>query len=571
MNSEAPLDRQTRNRLFAGVAVLGAVIGLVTLTRAQFHDTVNALGVDLRHPDILVRSARLSDLPKDLVNAPLLKGVLTNEVVHYYEDHPTRLSLLGTLKRLAFEHELSWSDRLIASAIDAPAELAFWRDAKGRPEHFVLVLQRNVAARAMEQLGKVALPDKQLTVAGEVAGHKVYALAINQRNTWLVVSSGDRLVILSNPGLLLEASGGLSREPHLVVEALLKSPDTEPTAFAKDQGLPALAAGIKQEITARSDYLSFGYQHFFPGLEALRVASDTQGHWHFHARVQPPVLKAWRAGAGTLWNALPRACAVAAALPMDWQRAGQVTEALGDGAQDLTGQLMPTAAVCWGSAGGLYAPVLAAQFQADPGVTQDKALKLLMGQASRNTALKPIEPGREADMTPGPVLEKNLAAPIHGRLWTRVIPHELGAVRQGGTRVNVVAMARLGGTVLASVDQRALEPALAVARKTYPALADATVQGVPVLTINAPELAKMIDAETWRTLQPGVVPTFYRVAKELLPERLQALQRLGTVQVALPVDAKLAAAGAGAESTEARWVDLSVTVQPSRLKAAPTP
>lgn len=565
------MERQTRNRLLAGVAVIAAVVGLATLTRAQFHDTVNALNVDLRHPDILVRSARLSDLPKDLVNAPLLKGVLTNEVVHYYEDHPTRLSLLGTLKRLAFDHELSWSDRLIASAIDAPAELAFWRDAKGRPEHFVLALKRNVAATVMAQLGKVALPDKQLTVAGEVAGHKVYALVINQRNTWLVVSSGERLIILSHPGLLLEESGGLSREPHRVVEALLKSTDAEPTVFAKDQGLPALGSGVKQEITARSDFLSFGYQHFFPGLEALRVDADAQGRWHVHARVLPPVLQAWRTGAGTLWNALPRACAVAAALPMDWQRAGQVAEALGEGNKGLTAQLMPTAAVCWGSAGGLYAPVLAAQFKADPGVKQDKALKLLMTQASRNKAIKPLEAGREADMTPGPVLEKALGSPAQAKLWTRVIPHELGAVRQGGTRVNVVGMARLGGTVLASVDQRALEPALAVARKTYPALADASVQGVPVLTINAPELAKLIDAETWRTLQPGVVPTFYRVAKELLPERLQALQRLGTVQIALPPDAKLAAASAGAESSDPRWVDLSVTVQASRLKAPAAP
>lgn len=565
------MERQTRNRLLAGAAVIAAVVGLATLTRAQFHDTVNALNVDLRHPDILVRSARLSDLPKDLVNAPLLKGVLTNEVVHYYEDHPTRLSLLGTLKRLAFDHELSWPDRLIAAAIDAPAELAFWRDAKGRPEHFVLVLKRNVAARAMEQLGKVALPDKQLTVAGEVAGHKVYALVINQRNTWLVVSAGERLVVLSHPGLLLEEGGGLSREPHLVVESLLKSSDAEPTAFARDQGLAALANGVKQEITARSDFLSFGYQHFFPGVAALRVDSDAQGRWHVHARVQPPALQAWREGAGKLWGALPRACAVAAALPMDWQRAGQAAQALGDEAKALTAQLMPTAAVCWGSTGGLYAPMLAVQFKADPGVKQDKALKQLLAQASRNKAIKPIEAGREADMTPGPVQEKALSSPAQAKLWTRVIPHELGAVRQGGTRVNVVGMARLGGTVLASVDQRALEPALAVARKTYPALADAAVQGVPVLTINAPDLAKLIDAETWRTLQPGVVPTFYRVAKELLPERLQALQRLGTVQVALPPDAKLAAASAGAASGDPRWVDLSVTVQASRLKATTAP
>jgi uncharacterized protein YfaA (DUF2138 family) len=184
-----------RKRALGASALILAGLGFVALTRAQFMGSVNELAVNLAQPDVLVRSTRLSDLPKDLAQAPLLKGILTNDVVHYYQDHPTRLSLLGTLKRLAYDHQLTWSDRLVATVIDAPAELSFWRDAKGRPEHFMLVLRQNVATQALQQLAKVGLPDDQLSVAGEIdtpqGSAQVYALKVNQRHTWLLVSAGD--------------------------------------------------------------------------------------------------------------------------------------------------------------------------------------------------------------------------------------------------------------------------------------------------------------------------------------------------------------------------------------------
>jgi len=68
--------------LLATTLAVGA-LGFAVLTRAQFTASVNALHLNLRQPDVLVRSARLSDLPKDLVNAPMLKGILTDDVVHY--------------------------------------------------------------------------------------------------------------------------------------------------------------------------------------------------------------------------------------------------------------------------------------------------------------------------------------------------------------------------------------------------------------------------------------------------------------------------------------------------------
>lgn len=310
-----------RKRALGATALVVAGLGFVALTRAQFMGSVNELAVNLAQPDVLVRSTRLSDLPKDLAQAPLLKGILTDDVVHYYQDHPTRLSLLGTLKRLAYDHQLTWSDRLVATVIDAPAELSFWRDAKGRPEYFMLVLRQNTATQALQQLAKVGLPDDQLSVAGEIdtpkGSAKVYALKVNQRNTWLLVSAGDRLVVLSDPGLLLEADRSVARDSHAALTEVFKDVAGTASPQAASLGLVPLS-GLKQQITARGDYLSFGYQPFFSGLDAVRVEQKTRGQWQLSAKMTPAALKAWQEGARQLWQAVPQGHALCVALPMDW-------------------------------------------------------------------------------------------------------------------------------------------------------------------------------------------------------------------------------------------------------------
>ena len=252
------------------------------LFRSHFTGAANALNIDLNRPDVLVRSVRLSDLPRDLVQAPLLKGVLTDEVVHYYADHPTRLSLVGTLKRLAFEHQLSWGDRVIATLMDAPGELSLWRDDKGRPEHFMLVVQQNLVTQLVQQLGKVAMPDSQLKLIEEVDGPqgaaKVYALQFDAHHEWGVVAQGDRLVVVSDLGMLLDGSQ-MTRATRQAMSQALRGPVAEQaggpvlSAQARALGL-APFTGLRQDITARADYLAFGYQMFFPGLDALRVVHE---------------------------------------------------------------------------------------------------------------------------------------------------------------------------------------------------------------------------------------------------------------------------------------------------------
>ena len=54
---------------------------------------------DLKRPDALIESASLSRLPKAVLEVPLLRDVLTEDFVFYYESNADRLGLTGTLRR----------------------------------------------------------------------------------------------------------------------------------------------------------------------------------------------------------------------------------------------------------------------------------------------------------------------------------------------------------------------------------------------------------------------------------------------------------------------------------------
>jgi len=103
-------------------------------------------------------------------------------------------------------------------------------------------MRRPSGPQALQQLAKVGLPDDQLSVAGEIdtpqGSAQVYALKVNQRHTWLLVSAGDRLVVLSDPGLLLEADRSVARDSHAALTEVFK--DVEPEDLIKFGLIPEL-------------------------------------------------------------------------------------------------------------------------------------------------------------------------------------------------------------------------------------------------------------------------------------------------------------------------------------------
>jgi uncharacterized protein YfaA (DUF2138 family) len=556
------------------VVVIGAAVTAVTIVRGPFDWREQGLVADLGHPDLLIRSAKLSQLPKDLAQAPLLRGILTDDFVHYYEDHPTTLSVTGTFKRLAYDHPLSIGDRLIATVLDAPGEVALWRDGQGRPTHFALLLEHNLATRAVLELAKVGLPDKQLSVAGEVGGllkkTRVYALRVDSRNTWLFATQGGRTVVLSHPGLLLENGTAMNGDAADAMARALTTAAGDESPFAKDFGLGA-PRGVQQQIAAKTDFLGFGYQYFFPAVSALKTELNAQGRWTMAVQTDGAALGPWRAGAANLWRQLPRSNALCVALPVDVQRTRPLLDAVEiKGTHELLADVEPTGAMCWG-AGGLFAPMLALPLKAGTGAKHDGVFDQVLTLVVRQPKRVASEAEAGANPTPAepePVKTETIKQPA-GVLWTRTVAHEFGAVKQGDQRVDVLGIARVGDMLFASTDVRNLQAAMAVAGKTQPALSDQPMEGAAaVLAIDGPQLARLLEAETRRTLRPTLAPTFSRVARELLPPRLAAVSKLGRVQLGLPVSA------VGAKGTQ--WVELQVgqtasAELPAAAASTPTP
>ncbi|QNB00156.1 DUF2138 family protein [Massilia sp. Se16.2.3] len=175
---------------------------------------VNSLELDLSKPDALILTPSLSTLPRDLLTIPLARDVLREDFVFYYEQGEDRLGLKGSLRRIAYEHELNWGDELIRMVLDQPAEVALWRDADGTLKHYAIAVTRGNLARLLEEAGKVALKDTQLRRAGELAVGAdkvpVYALDYGNQRTLLFAARGERMVILSHPGMLYGVRAG----PH---------------------------------------------------------------------------------------------------------------------------------------------------------------------------------------------------------------------------------------------------------------------------------------------------------------------------------------------------------------------
>lgn len=225
------MNKKTLAKIAAAVVVVaGGVFAYRAFGWGAMNGPVNSLKIDLSKPDALVVTKSLSSLPRDLLTVPLARDVLREDFLFYYEQTEDRLGLKGSLRRIAYEHELGWGDQLIRMVLDEPAEVAMWRDADGSLKHYVISVSRGKLARVLEEAGKVALKDTQLTIAGElrVDGDKVPVYALNyayQRNL-LFAAHGDRMVILSHPGMLYGADRKDSDDTAQATVSKLLAKDT---------------------------------------------------------------------------------------------------------------------------------------------------------------------------------------------------------------------------------------------------------------------------------------------------------------------------------------------------------
>ncbi|MYM90052.1 DUF2138 family protein [Rugamonas sp. FT82W] len=512
----------------AGGAVVLAAVAAYRLLGWNLMGDVNSLKLDLSRPDALVMTKSLSSLPRDLLTVPLARDVLREEFLFYYEQSEDRLGLKGSLRRIAYEHELGWGDQLLRMVLDQPAEVALWRDADGSLKHFAIAVSRNQLTRLLEEAGKVALKDTQMSVAGElrVDGDKVpvYALNYAYNRTMLFAAHGQRLVILSHPGMLYGGAQGKSADSAAgkTVASLLASDQSKQNIFHPQFHLDQ-AAPDGHSIAVKADFLSFGYQPFFGALEALRF-DFTKGAWRSEVLVNADKLHKGGYDNAALWPVLPHDPSACFSVPVDWdalqpmlkQMSGKTSEPV----LPLATQLQGPAAACWYGGSRLHTPVFVATRQAKAG-----------GEALYGSLFTAAIGGKDA-------VRKTEAKGV--TRWERTVATAMGEAKP--------ALAVAGDTVVFSADGKLVDQVLAVRRKQAPAASDLLPDAGHTVGLIAPaSLAQLIEREAYDTLPAAHEPVLRAAANEHLAPRLAALKKYPPYRMVLK---RLPASGTAWETLE---------------------
>ncbi|MFP3679413.1 DUF2138 domain-containing protein [Pseudomonas sp. URMO17WK12:I12] len=492
----------------------------------------------MSRPDGLLETHSLSQLPKDLLAVPFLKETLTEDFVFYYEAHVDRLGLIGSLRRIIYEHDLKLQDSLIEQLFDQPADVALWRGADGRLKDFLLVMDRGGLAKVLEPLAKVALDDSQLTQLSvvKVGADDVALYQLTYNNKALVFAShGDKLVVLSNPVKLYDPSSGPSDERGSVsttaIAALLNGDKLFPEAF----GLPPRAPEVKQRLSVNSSVLAMGYQRFIPNFAGLRFDMDDKG-WHSFLAMdelddQPDF------DFKPIWQAMPMGASACVALPLAAEQQKPLLVKLGAEepvAQALTEHMAGAAGLCWYADSRLYTPLLVASLNDKDSAKLDGDLGSLFG-----SMVGAYEPNVEEHAFP--VIEKQ-DGPTHQ--WQRQVSSNFGPYKAkdaedpdaiSGKAFMKVSLARHGSTLLFSLDDKLVDKALGTLDKRFPPMADVVPKDLLMPVYFGPDaMAQLMQQETLDSLPQDMEPVFYNAAQTYLIPKLRKLGGYGKYALTLP-------------------------------------
>ena len=521
------------------VAVVAGGVGWFLLKPKTPAPVLASDKLGMSRPDGLLETRSLSQLPKDLLAVPFLKETLTEDFVFYYETHADRLGLIGSLRRIIYEHDLKLQDSLIEQLFDQPADVALWRGADGRLKDFLLVMDRGGLAKVLEPLAKVALDDSQLSKIADVkVGNDdvaLYQLTYNASKALLFASHGDKLVVLSNPSKLYDPQSGQAEEPGSVstaaIAALLNGDKLFPEAF----GLPPRAPEVKQRLSVNASVLAMGYQRFIPNFAGLRFDMDDKG-WHSFLAMdelddQPDF------DFKPIWQAMPMGASACVALPLAAEQQQPLLVKLGADAsiaKALTEQMAGAAGLCWYADSRLYTPLLVASLKDQDNAKLDAELGKLFG--SMVGSLEGKVPEKVF-----PVTEQQNG---DSHQWQRQVSSNFGQYPADqakdpqaitGRAFMQVSLARHGSTLLFSLDDKLVGKALGTLDKRFPPLADVVPKDVLMPVYLGPDsLAQLMQQETLDSLPQDMEPVFYNAAQTYLIPKLRKLGGYGKYALTLP-------------------------------------
>lgn len=497
------------------------------------------LAFDPQRPDALIESESLAALPRDLLRVPLLRDLLSEDFVFYYEGNADRLGVVGALRRIAYEHRLELGDHVVAELLDQPSQLALWRSPDGRLDHALLSLRRGALASALELLAPVAQKDAQLQQVTnlEIDGQRVpvYRLRFGWQRALLFAGHGERLRVLVSPRLV-SAHGDLDEAYAILSAALAQDELALPARFALHP------SSARHRLVLSADYLALGYGRLLPQLAGLRF--ELRGsQWQSFVALNE--VSAAELDFDALWKAAPIGAAACAAVPVSADtlqallRAFERRDALPEA---LVSRLGGPAAVCWYPNSRLLSPLLISRLQPPPGKAAATATDPAALDAALATAFETYigNPEREASGKRWPVRVLEGAG---GPRWQRAVASNFGLLPRneagdGEPKASPaffrVALARHGEHLLFSLDARLVEQAQATLERRYPPLAEQLPRGPVPLYLAPAHLAELAEQEALAGLPMELQPVFHNAAQAHLLPKLKAAA--GHAPLALRLD-----------------------------------
>jgi uncharacterized protein YfaA (DUF2138 family) len=609
--------RMPRRPFVALAIVLIASLQVAGLYRASGWrdevDTSLGINVDFGTPDVLIRTRSLSSFFRDLLKVPIARDLFQEDLAFYYETHPGRLGLAGTMRRIAYEHNLTWSDRLVSSVFDEPADVLLWRGPKGSLDYWAIAMSRGTVASVLQQAATIVASDTQLSRYGEIdvdgASIPLYALELASDRKMLLASYRDRVVVLSDAGMILGSNAdGQARD---AVAGLLSADGQKRSVFerafpsaassGRNAGQNANRSGDARDasdardvadapvhsVAARLHFASFGYQRFFPGVEALKFEFGG-GSWSTSLLMNPGEIPGGTLGAGAPWTAVPANAAFCAMLPIDWSQGpallagvkgmkGETVSASGSGASggasgaeatnaiaDLAKELDGPAVVCWYADGRIHTPLVAATLKTPRTDLEPLFTTLFDWSINRIKAKEPkesIEPkeaneakesteAKQSNEAKQPKESKQAEAPLSivrpaadEALWQRELEVPYSAVDEATGRPEpgtlTITLGVKGRHIFFSPDADQVTRAFATVARRYPSMADVLPRdsGATLSVIAPKALASLARAEALVMLPPPDEPVFRAAAERHLLPRLDRMARHPAYRLTLPAPA----------------------------------
>lgn len=504
--------------------------------------------IDIKTPDVVILSQNLSQLPKDILSIPVLNEVLTEDLVFYYDNAPSRLSIQGTVNRIAFEHNLSMQEKLVKQVLSEPSEFYAWKGETGRPDYWMAVTKNTYLTKMGEVIGKIALNDSQLIEAGtlKVDGNNIPLYALKyQGHTGLFASHKDKFIFLSDAGMLFEQTEQEAKEPAIKVRAEYKysedgkesiTPASIPNAQKPKGKLIServrmvedlLSVDVKkQENTIKMrlnglpkeghhvylspSLLTLGYERLMPGFNGIRFDYQ-QGKWQNQIAVTPSDLPEQKWANINLFQAAPQNAALCGSSPINWEKMDQEVQKINiinNAGIDFKRFGTPVL-TCWFEDSPFAAPLFITQLKPNEGnaekTNQIEQYYNLFGQiiGAKEYTNKERFPLEKKQVTSDIVLMTRIVSARYGSHEVKNLSKEQ-ADKLSANRYFPVTMAVAGSYVFFSPNEDLVNQAIAVYQKKYPALTDKMKSpNNTLLWIRPDALARLINLQSNKLIEPN--------------------------------------------------------------------